>query len=105
MIQRLHALTPLGIDEDGDRYTHAVAFREIRPTDLVLCAECRNVLTAVPHPYREDVHLVEECRGVPLCKLRGCQVMHPGRHLTAMDAERWAAEAADRATRRGGAAA
>lgn len=105
MITRQHALDVLGVDEDGDAYRHALAFREIRPTDLVLCAECRNVLTAVPHPYREDVHLVTECRGIPLHEHPACLAAHLIGHQRASDQARWAVEATERTSRRRGAAA
>ena len=100
MIQRLHALDPLGLDTDGDRYCHAIGFREVHPTDIVLCVECRNVLTATPHPAREGVFLVTECRGVPLCERDGCLAAHAVRHQRAADEARWAEEAAARAARR-----
>lgn len=105
MIQRLHALDSLGLDEDGDRYMHAIDFREVAPTEVVLCAECRNVLPVLPHPFREDVHVVDVCRGIPLCERRGCRVAHLIGHQRAADEARWAVETTERAARRRGAAA
>lgn len=108
--RQIHALDVLERDADGDELRHALTPHEPTSPDEAACVECRGIAT-VPHPlarvrpqYR-DVVLVEQCRGLTLCRRERCLTNHLERHRRQRAEEDERAAEKERATRRGRSAA
>lgn len=107
---RLHDLSVLDVDSDGDELRHALVPHEPTSPEEAACVECHGIAT-VPHPLAasrpayKDVVLVEQCRGLTLCGRDKCLARHLERHRRQRADEDERAAEAERAKRRGRSAA
>lgn len=107
MIARLHPLTPLGVDSDGDPILHDAVLSMDRGIYVPRCDECglpagipwadvcpaakradgRPRVTNPPNLYAGWL-VFWSCRGLACCLSQKCEQSHLVRHRVALDRER-----------------